>query len=111
MEKAGVDRLAALLPRDRHRPPRRHDLADRRLRRPDRPAADAHAVRQADPAADGPGERAAAGCRRHHAAALDGDPLGVDDFATHRVPLDEAPHAYEKFQKKQDGDVKVLLQP
>ena len=41
----------------------------------------------------------------------DGDPLGVDDFATNRVPLDEAPEAYEKFQKKQDGVVKVLLKP
>ncbi len=41
----------------------------------------------------------------------DDDPLGVDDFATHRVPLDEAPHAYEIFQKKQDGAFKVLLQP
>jgi threonine dehydrogenase-like Zn-dependent dehydrogenase len=41
----------------------------------------------------------------------DGDPLGVDDFATHRVPLSEAPQAYEKFQKKQDGVVKVLMQP
>ncbi len=41
----------------------------------------------------------------------DDDPLGVDDFATHRVPLDEAPHAYEIFQSKQDGAFKVLLQP
>jgi threonine dehydrogenase-like Zn-dependent dehydrogenase len=41
----------------------------------------------------------------------DDDPLGVDDFATHRVPLDEAPTAYEKFQRKEDGAVKVLLQP
>lgn len=24
----------------------------------------------------------------------DDDPLGVEDFATHRVPLEEAPHAY-----------------
>jgi len=39
------------------------------------------------------------------------DPLGVEDFATHRVPLDEAPHAYEIFQKKQDGAVKVVLKP
>ncbi len=39
------------------------------------------------------------------------DPLGVEDFATHRVPLDEGPHAYEIFQKKQDGAFKVLLQP
>jgi threonine dehydrogenase-like Zn-dependent dehydrogenase len=41
----------------------------------------------------------------------DGDPLGVDDFATHRLPLDEAPHGYEIFQKKQDGAVKVQLRP
>jgi threonine dehydrogenase-like Zn-dependent dehydrogenase len=41
----------------------------------------------------------------------DGDPLGVDGYATHRLPLDEAPHAYEIFQKKQDGAFKVLLQP
>ncbi|MEU4464647.1 zinc-dependent alcohol dehydrogenase [Streptomyces sp. NPDC024017] len=41
----------------------------------------------------------------------DEDPLGVDDFATHRVPLSEAPHAYEMFQRKQDGAVKVLMQP
>jgi S-(hydroxymethyl)glutathione dehydrogenase/alcohol dehydrogenase len=41
----------------------------------------------------------------------DADPLGVDTFATHRLPLSEAPHAYEIFQKKQDGAFKVLLQP
>jgi threonine dehydrogenase-like Zn-dependent dehydrogenase len=42
---------------------------------------------------------------------MDGDPLGVDDFASHRLPLESAPEAYEKFQKKEDGYVKVLLQP
>jgi threonine dehydrogenase-like Zn-dependent dehydrogenase len=41
----------------------------------------------------------------------DDDPLGVDGFATHRVPLSEGPAAYEMFQKKQDGAVKVLLTP
>ena len=41
----------------------------------------------------------------------DGDPLDVDGFATHRLPLAEAPRGYEIFQKKQDGAVKVLLQP
>ena len=41
----------------------------------------------------------------------DDDPLGVDDFATHRLPLDDAPRAYETFQKKNDGMVKVLLKP
>ena len=41
----------------------------------------------------------------------DDDPLGVDDFATHRVPLDQAPEAYETFQKKRDGAIKVLLKP
>jgi threonine dehydrogenase-like Zn-dependent dehydrogenase len=41
----------------------------------------------------------------------DGDPLGVDSFATHHLPLSEAPQAYEMFQKKQDGAVKVVFQP
>ncbi|WP_037885764.1 zinc-dependent alcohol dehydrogenase [Streptomyces viridochromogenes] len=41
----------------------------------------------------------------------DDDPLGVDEFATHRVPLSEAPHAYEMFQRKQEGAVKVLMKP
>ncbi|MDT5018854.1 MAG: hypothetical protein QOD39_5014, partial [Mycobacterium sp.] len=41
----------------------------------------------------------------------DDDPLGVDTFATHTLPLDEAPHAYEIFQKKQDGAVKIILKP
>jgi threonine dehydrogenase-like Zn-dependent dehydrogenase len=41
----------------------------------------------------------------------DEDPLGVDDFATHRVPLSDAPHAYEMFQRKQEGAVKVLMKP
>jgi threonine dehydrogenase-like Zn-dependent dehydrogenase len=41
----------------------------------------------------------------------DEDPLGVDDFATHTVPLDQAPESYEMFQQKRDGAVKVLLKP
>jgi threonine dehydrogenase-like Zn-dependent dehydrogenase len=41
----------------------------------------------------------------------DDDPLGVDTFATHTLPLVDAPHAYEIFQKKQDGAVKVILKP
>ncbi|KQV74073.1 molecular chaperone GroES [Aeromicrobium sp. Root344] len=41
----------------------------------------------------------------------DGDLLGVESLATHHVPLEEAPAAYEMFQKKQDGCVKVVLKP
>jgi len=41
----------------------------------------------------------------------DDDPLGVEDFATHHVPLDDAPKAYEMFQKKEDDAFKVLLKP
>src|SRR4051794_19005994 len=41
----------------------------------------------------------------------DDDPLGVEDFATHHVALDDAPDAYETFQKKQDGAFKVLIAP
>jgi threonine dehydrogenase-like Zn-dependent dehydrogenase len=41
----------------------------------------------------------------------DADPLGVRGFATHHLPLDEAPSAYEMFQKKEDGCIKVVLRP
>jgi threonine dehydrogenase-like Zn-dependent dehydrogenase len=40
---------------------------------------------------------------------MDGDPLGVDDFATHHLPLDQAPDAYRMFQHKETG--KVVLRP
>jgi threonine dehydrogenase-like Zn-dependent dehydrogenase len=39
------------------------------------------------------------------------DPLGVLDLATHQVPLSQAPEMYEKFQKKEDGCIKVVLKP
>jgi threonine dehydrogenase-like Zn-dependent dehydrogenase len=42
---------------------------------------------------------------------LDSDPLGSEDFATHRLPLDDGPRAYEMFQKKEDGAIKVVLEP
>jgi threonine dehydrogenase-like Zn-dependent dehydrogenase len=42
---------------------------------------------------------------------LDGDPLRAESFATHHLPLDEAPSAYKIFQKKEDGCFKVVLQP
>jgi threonine dehydrogenase-like Zn-dependent dehydrogenase len=41
----------------------------------------------------------------------DGDPLGVEDLATHRLPLEDAPHAYEIFQRKEDGAIKIVLEP
>jgi threonine dehydrogenase-like Zn-dependent dehydrogenase len=41
----------------------------------------------------------------------DDDPLGTDDLATHVLPLEQAAEAYEKFQKKEDGTIKVVLRP
>lgn len=41
----------------------------------------------------------------------DQDPLGVDDFATHHIALDEAAHAYDIFQKKEDGAIKIVFKP
>ena len=41
---------------------------------------------------------------------VDEDPLGVDTFATHHLPLADAPHAYEIFQKE-EGAVKIVLHP
>jgi threonine dehydrogenase-like Zn-dependent dehydrogenase len=42
---------------------------------------------------------------------LEQDAFGVDEFATHHLPLNEAPHAYDIFQKKEDGAIKIVLQP
>ena len=42
---------------------------------------------------------------------VDDDPLGVDTFATHRLPLEAAPQAYSDFQSKRDGMVKTVFQP
>ncbi len=42
---------------------------------------------------------------------VDDDPLGVDDFATHRLSLEDAPHAYDIFQRKAEGAVKIVLRP
>ncbi|KAB8196656.1 alcohol dehydrogenase catalytic domain-containing protein [Nonomuraea phyllanthi] len=39
------------------------------------------------------------------------DPLGVMDLTTHRMPLERAPEAYEMFQRKKDGAIKIVLQP
>src|SRR5436190_1798475 len=39
------------------------------------------------------------------------DPLGTEDLATHKLPLDDAPRAYRIFQRKEEGAIKVLLQP
>jgi threonine dehydrogenase-like Zn-dependent dehydrogenase len=41
----------------------------------------------------------------------DEDPLGVESFATHPLPLSEAPTAYEQFQTKENGMVKVIFHP
>jgi threonine dehydrogenase-like Zn-dependent dehydrogenase len=41
----------------------------------------------------------------------DADPLGVDAFATHHLPLEHGPDAYSTFQKKEDGAIKIVFQP
>ncbi|MET8429547.1 alcohol dehydrogenase catalytic domain-containing protein [Nocardia sp. NPDC004860] len=41
----------------------------------------------------------------------DDDPLGVENFATHRLPLSAAADAYQMFQHKSDGAVKIVLDP
>jgi len=41
----------------------------------------------------------------------DEDPLGVDTFKTHTMPLEDAPKAYAMFQAKEDGMIKTLLKP
>ncbi|MDX1620928.1 MAG: hypothetical protein R3320_08055 [Nitriliruptorales bacterium] len=41
----------------------------------------------------------------------DDDPLGTDDLKTHTFDLEDAPEAYEIFQKKEDNAIKVVLKP
>jgi threonine dehydrogenase-like Zn-dependent dehydrogenase len=41
----------------------------------------------------------------------DDDVLGVESFATHHLPLSDAPEAYAKFRDKEDGMIKVLFRP
>ncbi len=41
----------------------------------------------------------------------DADPLGTEEFVTHRLPLDQAPEAYAKFRDKADGMIKVVFTP
>jgi threonine dehydrogenase-like Zn-dependent dehydrogenase len=44
-------------------------------------------------------------------AMQDGDVLGLETLATHRPSLEAAPAAYEMFQQKADGCIKVVLKP
>jgi threonine dehydrogenase-like Zn-dependent dehydrogenase len=39
------------------------------------------------------------------------DPLGLTSFATHHLPLEDAPHGYEIFRDKEDDCLKVVLKP
>ncbi|WP_299518779.1 zinc-dependent alcohol dehydrogenase [uncultured Serinicoccus sp.] len=39
------------------------------------------------------------------------DVLGLEDLATHRVPLEQAPEMYKTFNDKQDNCLKVVLTP
>ncbi len=41
----------------------------------------------------------------------DSDPLGTADLASHKIPIEETPDAYEMFQKKEDGATKVVIEP
>ena len=111
METVGVDRLDALYTGDRAGAPRRHDLA-----------VAACTAAMADPMPmmtmfDKQIQLRMGQANVHRwvpdilPLLLDGDPLGVDDFATHRLPLEAAPEAYATFQKKADGAVKVVFQP
>lgn len=41
----------------------------------------------------------------------DDDLLGAESFATHHLPLEDAPEAYRTFRDKEDGMVKVVFTP
>lgn len=44
-------------------------------------------------------------------AQASNDPLGLESFATHHVPLSDAAAAYKMFQEKKDGAIKVVFRP
>lgn len=39
------------------------------------------------------------------------DVLDLENLATHRVPLEQAPEMYQTFNDKEDGCIKVVLKP
>jgi threonine dehydrogenase-like Zn-dependent dehydrogenase len=41
----------------------------------------------------------------------DDDVFGVESLPTHRMPLEMGPEAYQAFKDKEDGCLKVVLQP
>ncbi len=86
-------------------------LDHRRLRRRSYPDADDGALRQADPDPMGQANVKSWVGEIMPLLTDESDPLGTESFATHRLPLEDAPGAYEMFQKKQDGAIKVVLQP
>lgn len=43
--------------------------------------------------------------------AVAGKKIVLDDIISHRLPLSEVSHAYDIFNKKEDGCVKVVLSP
>ncbi|MFL6099765.1 MAG: zinc-dependent alcohol dehydrogenase [Actinomycetales bacterium] len=45
------------------------------------------------------------------AALAENDPLGLESLATHHLSLQDAPHGYDIFQRKDDGCIKVVLSP
>jgi threonine dehydrogenase-like Zn-dependent dehydrogenase len=47
----------------------------------------------------------------HLLQAIEDGHLRADDVISHRLPLSEAPRAYEIFNKKEDNCVKVVLKP
>ena len=107
MRKAGLDRLAAVYT-DRDRTPGRDGLAVRCLRRMADPMpmmslfdkqiqlrmGQAHLKRSIPDIVP---------------FLTEDDPLGVDECATHRLPLADAAAAYGMFQRKADGAVKIML--
>ena len=96
---------------DRHRAPRRHRLDLRRLRRPARSAADDADLRQG---------RCSCGWARHTCAS--GPTRSCRCWKATRTRSESTtspptscrwrgPGAYEMFQKKEDGAIKVVLKP
>ena len=109
--RAGIDRLRRAAPRHRPRAARRHDLAQRRLRRDDRPAADAARCSTSRSSCAWARRTSSAGSTTSCRCCSTTRPARRRRLRHPPSAARRGARGYEMFQKKEDGFVKVLLRP
>ena len=67
--------------------------------------------RESETVVDATGHTMTPGIIDCHIHSLVNNAGSLEGFATHHAPLENAAEMYATFQKKQDGCIKVILQP